>query len=317
MAKQSALSTTTHSSELEDTMQRFEMMPRGPFNLATPEQFFGDWTTFGPDQASLALTFPVEGWHTSAAVILRQDNDNRILGEVYGAGEEAERSWQQALAVFSLDCDGSTWSEVGQRDPLIGQLQSRYQFLRPVLFHSAYEAAASFVIGHRISMAQGRKMRRALAQEVGEQIQVGETSLYAFPQPQILRELDGFKGINAEKIERPHGVAQAALDGRLDRAYLRSLPVEDALAELRTIRGIGEFFSQGILMRGAGLTDSLTSDDTTRQAIQALYHLPQLPDQATVEQIAEPWRPYRMWTAVQLHIWLHREMGGLRRQSRK
>jgi DNA-3-methyladenine glycosylase II len=140
--------------------------------------------------------------------------------------------------------------------------------------------------------------------------------LYAFPQPQILRELASFKGISAEKIERLHGVAQAALDGLLERAYLRSLPVEQALAELRTIRGVGDFFSQAILMRGAGLVDSLTDDQTTKQAIQLLHQLPQPPDQATVEQIAETWRPYRMWTAVQLHVWLRREMGGPLRQER-
>ncbi len=314
MTQQSSLHLNNIGAQ-EDTMQQFEMTPKGPFSLVTTKEYFGDWTTLGPDQASVALAFPVESWHTSAAAILRQDQNNRIHGTIYGAGAEAERAWQQALAVFSLDCDGSSWPEVGQRDPLLGKLQSNYNFLRPVLFHSAYEAAASFIIGHRISIQQGRKLRQALAQEIGEPLHIGETTLYAFPQPQILRELDSFKGINAEKIERLHGVAQAALDGLLDRAYLRSLPVEQALTKLRTIRGVGDFFAQAILMRGAGLVDSLVNDDTTKQAIQLLYQLPQLPDQATVEQIAETWRPYRMWATVQLHAWLRREMGGSHRQK--
>jgi DNA-3-methyladenine glycosylase II len=123
------------------------------------------------------------------------------------------------------------------------------------------------------------------------------------------------KGINTEKIERLHGVAQATLDGLLDRTYLRSLPVEQALTELRTIRGIGDFFAQAILMRGAGLVDALVNDDGTKQAIQLLQQLPQTPDQASVERIAEAWRLYRMWTTVQLHARLHREKGGPRRQQ--
>ena len=301
------------SSTSKHTMHQFEMTPRGPFSLTTTAQYFGDWASIGPDRTSLALPFPVEGWRTSAIATLRQGQDNRIYGEVYADGEDAEQAWQQALAVFSLDCDGTDWPTVGQRDPLIGKLQNDYHFLRPVLFHSPYEAAAAFIIGHRISIKQARVLRQAIAKEIGEQLQVGETVLSAFPQPQVLRELDSFKGISPEKIERLHGIAQSALDGRLDRSYLRSLPIEKALAELRTIRGVGDFFSQAILMRGAGLVDSLTNDETTKQAIQILRQMPKIPDQAMVEQIAETWRPYRMWTAVQLHVWLRNEMGGPRR----
>lgn len=302
MTEQVALSNNVHMAE--QNTQQFTMMPLGPFSLDAAREVFGDWTTLGRDQSSLALAFPVEGWRTSAAVIVRQDQkDGRVYGKVYGAGEEAERAWEQALAVFSLDCDGSGWPAVGQRDPLIGKLQNDSRFLRPVLFHSPYEAAASFIIGHRLSMRQGRKLRTALSQAIGTRLEVDGTTLYAFPQPQILRELDSFAGINQEKIERLHGIAQAALDGLLDRAYLRSIPVETALAELRTLRGVGDFFSQGILMRGAGLVDSLVNEDITKQAIQFLRQLPGKPDQATVERIAENWRPYRMWTTVQLHAW--------------
>jgi DNA-3-methyladenine glycosylase II len=315
MATQPPRFDTTHTLALDEHRYQFEMTPRGPFSLAVTKEYFGTWTTSGPDQVAVVLAFPVEGWRTSAAVIVRQDNDMRIRGEIYGVGEEGEQAWQQALAVFSLDCDGSAWPHVGQRDPLIGNVQSTSHFLRPVLFHSPYEAAASFIIGHRISMQQGRKLRQALAEAIGEQIHTAGATVYAFPHPQILRELESFQGINAEKIERLHGVAQAALDGLLDRAYLRSLPVEQALRELRTIRGVGDFFAQAILMRGAGLVDSLVNDATTKQAIQLLYQLPQEPDQATVEQMAETWRPYRMWTTVQLHVWLRREMGGPRRQK--
>ncbi|MEO6889293.1 MAG: DNA-3-methyladenine glycosylase 2 family protein [Ktedonobacteraceae bacterium] len=295
---------------------RYELTLRTPFNLAITKEYFGGWTAFGPEQPALAMVFPVEGWRTSAAVILQQDGDGSILGEVYGAGEDTARAWQQALAVLSLDSDGSGWSEVGQRDPVIGGLQEAYHCLRPVLFHSPYEAAAAFIIGHRISIQQGRAIRQAMAQEMGEKIQAGEAMLYAFPRPQVLRELSSFKGVNPEKVQRLHGIAQAALDGLLDRAYLRSLPVAQSLEKLRTLPGIGPFFSQGILLRGAGFTDEVPDDDVTREAIQRAYQLPDPPDRNKVLQIAEAWRPYRMWAAVLLHVWLRREMGGPHRQGR-
>jgi DNA-3-methyladenine glycosylase II len=154
-----------------------------------------------------------------------------------------------------------------------------------------------------------------MAQAMGDKIQVGETTLCAFPRPQVLLELTHFKGLNDEKILRLHGIAQAALDGWLDRAYLRSIPVEQALAKVRSLRGVGDFFAQGVVMRGAGLVDAVTDDDVTKEAIQLLYNLPAMPDYKTVLNIAENWRPYCMWVNVLLHVWLRREGGGPHRRE--
>jgi DNA-3-methyladenine glycosylase II len=296
----------------------FSHEPSGPFTLATTGDYFGRWLALADDPAAIAMAFPVEGWHTSAAVIGRQSAGGAIHGEVVCAGgDDADggipsRAWRQALAVLSLDCDGSGWPVVGQRDPVIGDLQQRYRYLRPVLFHSPYEAAANFIIGHRISMAQSRAIRQAIARAHGDQVPVGETTLPAFPRPQVLRELTSFSGVSAEKIERLHAVAQAALDGLLDRAYLRSLPPEQALDALRTLPGVGPFFAQGILLRGAGMVDALADDDVTHQAIQRAYALPQPLTHAAALERADAWRPYRMWASVLLHVWLRREAGGPR-----
>jgi len=86
------------------------------------------------------------------------------------------------------------------------------------------------------------------------------------------------------KLERLHHVAHAALEGTLDRARLRSLPEPEALTQLRTLPGIGEFFAQGILMRGAGLVDAVTDDDITPRAIRLLYGLRERPDRAGCSQ---------------------------------
>jgi DNA-3-methyladenine glycosylase II len=292
---------------------QLEMTIQGPFSLTNTNQYFGSWATYDADQAALVMPFPVEGWQTSAAVMLRQAGQV-VYGEVSLTGSQAEAAWQQALAVLSLDIGAQTWPQVGQRDKVIGALQTRYQYLRPVLFHSPYEAAASFIIGHRLTMRQGRAIRQALAEALGDKVQLGGQQWTAFPRPQVLRGLTAFSSLSAEKIRRLHGIAEAALDGRLDRAYLRSLPIDRALAELRQLDGIGDFFSQGIHFRGAGVVNDLTNDEVTRQAVQLAYHLPEMPTQAEVLHLAEQWQPYRMWAEVLLHVWLRREPGGPRRK---
>jgi len=282
-------------------VRRFEIVPEGPFDLEPQATHFGGWPRLGD---GIVMAFPVEGWNSSAAVVMRQ-GAAAITGDVYGAAEaDAERAWQQALATVSLDVDGAGFVDLGRRDPVIGRLQAEYHNLRPVLFHSPYEAACAFVIGHRITILQTRRIRQRLAEEAGARIEINGTAFRAFPDPRALLALEAFPGIAPVKIERLHQVARAALEGTLDRARLRSLAVPDALTQLRTLPGIGEFFAQGILMRGAGLVDAVTEDDLTPRAIQLLYALPERPDRATVLKRAEGWRPYRMWAVVLLNVWV-------------
>ncbi|HEV2235062.1 MAG TPA: hypothetical protein VGR57_00240 [Ktedonobacterales bacterium] len=295
---------------------RFEQTVSGPFALDQTEDFFGGWHAAGQEPGAIAMAFPVEGWRASAAVILRQPRPEALAGEVHGAGEDAARAWAQALAALSADCDGAGWPAVGQRDPVMGGLQTTYHYLRPVLFHSPYEAAAAFIIGHRISVQQGRKIRAALAERHGDAIAVNGATLHAFPRPQVLVDLAEFPGLSAEKVERLHGIAAAALDSWLDRDTLRALPLAEALARLRTLRGVGDFFAQGILLRGAGVVDEVTDEDVTKEAVQLAYKLPEQPTHQRVLEIAENWRPYRMWGNVLLHVWLRRERGGPHRAPR-
>jgi DNA-3-methyladenine glycosylase II len=96
----------------------------------------------------------------------------------------------------------------------------------------------------------------------------------------------------------------------LDRARLRALPTDQALAELTALRGVGEFSSQGILFRGAGVVDEVTDEEVSKQAVERLYGLDHRPRHDEVLRLAEAWRPYRMWALVLLHVWLRGAGGG-------
>jgi DNA-3-methyladenine glycosylase II len=241
-------------------LRRFDVVPKGPFDLETAATHFGGWPRLGD---GIVMAFPAEGWAGPAAVVIRQRGDT-ITGDVHVAGDaDGDRAWRQALATLSIDIDGRGFVEVGRRDAVIGQLQSAYRNLRPVLFHSPYEAACAFVIGHRITILQTRRIRQRMAEEAGATIEVDGSAFKVFPDPRVLLGLESFPGVAPVKIERLHQVARAALEGMLDRARLRSLPESEALEQLRTLPGIGPFFAQGILMRGAGLVDAITDDDLT------------------------------------------------------
>ena len=285
------------------------VVPDGPFDLAVQNRYFGGWASLSGTRDSIVMAFPVEGWEDSAAVSLRQEADGRVRGEVHGARRQ-EAAWRQALAALSLDVDGTGYAAVGERDPVIGRLQHEHGFVRPVLFHSPYEAACSFLIGHRIRIAQGRAIRQRLAERFGDAIDVGDDTVHAFPRPQRLLEIQEAAGLNGEKLERLHGVARAALQGQLDRERLRAMTLSDAVASVRRLRGVGDFFASGIVLRGAGAVDEVPGDPITAAGVQRFYGLRSAPSTDEMTRITEVWRPYRMWCSVLVHAAERRAHGG-------
>lgn len=292
------------------------MQPLGPFNLLNQNKYFNGWPTLKSDPTTIVMAFAVDGdWSQSAAVTVQQKPNGDLDIAVYGTADPA-KAQQQALAALSLDEDGLGWQEVGKRDDFVAGLQREYQYMRPSLFNSAYEAAAGFIIGHRITIVQARKIRSSMAEELGNKIDVAGESFYAFPSPQNLLALEEYKGLSEAKVTRLHAVAEATLAGKLDRAHLRQLSDDTALAELETLPGIGPFFSQGILYRGVGKQDGFTQDDMTFHAIITAYGLSKNAPVEEMLAIANRWQPYRMWVIVLLHVWL-RETGNFPKRERR
>ena len=291
-------------------MTTFTITPRGPFSLAAAADFADGFTAgIGAHATSggILMTFPVEGWTGSVAVNVWQTGDGQVHGEIAGDGDPAQVERQVARSL-SLDHDGAGWAEIGARDTRLGDLQVRYDWLRPVCFYSAYEAATSFVIGQRIAMRQARAIKGRLTATFGDPVEIGGREVRAFPRPQRLADLTEIQGLSSTKVARLRDLANAASDGRLDTDRLRGLPVDAALAELQALPGIGPWTASAVLLRGCGVADELPIADTiSRTAVKWAYGLDDLPDDETWERIADSWRPFRMWATVLLHMAWRRE----------
>jgi DNA-3-methyladenine glycosylase II len=283
-------------------MDHFEIVPRGPFSLEAAANFgFGGSIGAPPFDGCMRLAFVVDGLREQCAVALRQRDDDVIEGDVIG-GAGADAVSAQVARILSLDHDGEAWLAVGERDPVMGGLQRRYRGLRPVLFHSPYEAAAWSIVSARRPQQQAALVRRRLSEELGAAFDVTGVAMAAFPLPDALLELTTFEGLNGEKIERLRGVAEAALEGRLDPEHLRALPPAEAQAELQQIRGIGPFYAGLIHIRSSGVADVATTEPRALASAARVYGLAAPPDAETLAAIAEPWRPFRTWAMVMLRV---------------
>ncbi|MBS2032734.1 MAG: hypothetical protein JST54_32980 [Deltaproteobacteria bacterium] len=292
-------------------VHRFSMKPLGPFSLTAARDYFERWPEH---EGGLAVAFPVEGWQGTAAAVVRL-REGRVEADIHCDAALADTAWKQLLAALSLDFDGTDFPKLAERDPVLGKIQRALDFMRPMCSLTPYEAAVARVLGQRRSIVQQRAIRKKLADARGDKFELGPLKLAAFPRPQVLLEVDAIPGVDAKKLAQLHSLAHAALAGKLDRERLRALPYDDALAELREMPGVGDWTSQGIMLRGAALVDTVPDDGATQQAVQFAYGLKEQPSHAEVLKRAEAWRPFRMWAVVLLHIWLRREGGGPRRDA--
>ena len=280
----------------------FTLEPRGPFSLRAAAGFgFGPRETDDDaGEAVVRLAFCVDGYRELAGVVVRQDAEGTVGGEIHG-GADAEAVRDQVARVLSLDHDATAWAAVGERDPVIGRLQAAHPGLRPVLFHSPYEAAAWAILSTRSNRRQATAVRDRLAETAGGAFELAGRRLLAFPVPERLLAAGGVPGLPEEKLRRLHGIAEAALDGRLDAARLRALEPDAALEEVQALRGIGPFAAALIVVRSLGHTDVLPPDEPRSRRVAAeLYGLDAPPDPDAFRALAEPWRPFRTWTAVLL-----------------
>ena len=93
-------------------------------------------------------------------------------------------------------------------------------------------------------------------------------------------------------MPRLHGIAQAALEGRLDREPLLAADTNEAFTQLLELPGIGPFYAGLILLRAVGTVDvAPKGEPRLERAVQERYG-------ERLETVAERWKPFRTWVSV-------------------
>jgi DNA-3-methyladenine glycosylase II len=278
--------------------------PDGAFSLAAAASFgFGPNTGRPkPDGNSMSLAFVADDLEHQAAALVTEDADGVIRCRVFGDADP-DRVGDQVRRVLSLDQSGTAWAEVGSRDPVIGRLQSELPGLRPVLFHSPYEAAAWSILSQRRHRTQATAVRTRLSAAHGRTFALPGGDLNAFPTPAALLQVDSFPSLEPQRIERLHGVARAALDGQLDPARLLGMAPEAAMAALQALPGIGPTYAGLILLRSTGATDIVTLGEPRLPSyVRHFYGLEHPATPAELSKLAEAWRPFRTWAGVLIRV---------------
>ncbi len=160
-----------------------------------------------------------------------------------------------------------------------------------------YGALVRAIVGQQLSTKAARSIFVRLTSQFDGRTPTPEQVLAA--EPEALRAA---AGLSRAKVGYLRSLAEHALSGELELERLDDLPDEQVIAELVAVKGIGTWSAHMFLMFHLQRPDVLPVGDLgIRRAIEVAYALDGLPDPATMERIAAPWRPHR--TLACRYLW--------------
>ncbi len=126
------------------------------------------------------------------------------------------------------------------------------------------------------------------------------------PTPRELIEADPdairAAGLSRPKIAYLRDLAERVEDGDLELERLVELPDDAVREQLTAVKGLGVWTADMFLIFHLGRPDVLAVGDLgIRRAAQQVYELDELPDEAELTRIGEPWRPHRSLAC--LYLW--------------
>ena len=252
-----------------------ELHPDTPFSLGAAAAFgFGPHTgrphtgrphtgrphtgRDGSGADEMRLAFVTDDLRQHAGVHLIQRPGGTVTAAI-DSEADSRAVLGQVRRILSLDHPAAGWLAAGERDPVLGGLQRAHDWLRPVLFHSPYEAAAWSIISARRYRAQAAAVRTRICAAAGATLTVAGQQLPAFPLPADLLAARTLPGMSQDRVARLHAVAQAALDGQLDGGAASGDGAGRGTARPAAAARHRPLLRALILLRATGVADVLPS----------------------------------------------------------
>ncbi|MBE9116198.1 DNA-3-methyladenine glycosylase 2 family protein [Lusitaniella coriacea LEGE 07157] len=176
-------------------------------------------------------------------------------------------------------------------DPILGKLIEQLgarNLPPPKQNPDIFSVLVRAIIGQQISAAAAKTIYQRLLNCYKGSSFTPQT-LYDTPEER-LRSV----GISQKKIVYLKDLAAKMLDGLPTFGQLEAMEDEAIIETLTQVKGVGRWTVQMLLIFTLGRLDVLPVGDLgLRKAIQQLYALETLPKPKMVEEIAQPWQPYR------------------------
>jgi AraC family transcriptional regulator of adaptative response / DNA-3-methyladenine glycosylase II len=199
--------------------------------------------------------------------------------------------------IFDLDADPAAIAAALSGDPVIGPRLKRMKGIRVPGAFDGFELAIRAILGQQVSVKGATTLAGRLVERCGEALANAEGMLtHIFPAPEALASADlAGLGLTGGRISALKAFATAIASGDVSLSPGPSL--EDKIAELCRVPGIGAWTAHYIALRAIGEPDAFPAADLGLR--KAAGGDTPIPTQA-LEQMSETWRPWRGYAALAL-----------------
>jgi len=105
-------------------------------------------------------------------------------------------------------------------------------------------------------------------------------------------------GLSAAKVKSIKGLAKSVVRGEINLVEIHKHDDDKVMELLTSIKGIGPWTAEMILMFSLGRQDIFSKGDLgLRKGIMHLYKLRKMPSDRTMDHLAKKWSPYRTYAA--------------------
>lgn len=215
-----------------------------------------------------------------------------------GAGDRTREETRLLVTkILGLAVDLQPFYVLARDNELLRPLVEQFSGVRPPRFPSVFEALVNSIACQQVTLDLGILLLNRLSERFGPVVNDHGTVQHGFPAPadlaeateETLRQL----GFSHQKARAIRELAADVVADRLDLASLDGMTNREAVDYLSTIRGIGRWSAEYVLLRGLGRLDTFPGDDIGAQNnLQRLFHLVDKPNYEQIRDLTSPWHPY-------------------------
>jgi DNA-3-methyladenine glycosylase II len=193
-------------------------------------------------------------------------------------------------------------------DPGLGRLARLFHGLKPPRFATVLEALINAIACQQVTLSLGIQLLNRLAETCARGRDAAGDRAYAFPSaddlagrtPDELRAL----GFSRQKGQAIITLARAVAAGHLDLDDLEVLDDAAAVARLCTLRGVGRWTAEYVLLRGLGRLHVFPGDDIgARNNLQRWLGILEPLDYDAVQGVLARWHPFQGLVYLHLLLW--------------
>lgn len=222
-------------------------------------------------------------YHVSATSVIKplRVNGQKVIFELKENGEvlavemlhnESGKDHTTVIVAYindwlDLERDLSDFYQLLQKHHAFDYMPEDFSGLRLIGIPDVFEAICWCIIGQQINLTFAYKLKRRMVEQYGESVEIDGQVHHFFPKPEVLAQatMEDLKALqfSRQKADYVIHVAKLISSGAFSKQQLEALPDREAqLKQLISVRGVGEWTANYVLMKTLKDMNCITIGDT-------------------------------------------------------